>query len=198
MSDPYVLVLYYSQSGNLRAMARALASGVEQAGIAARLRTVAEIRRGEDSVAETADICCSVDDLRNCSGLALGSPTRFGNMAAPLKFFLEECAEVWVSGELVDKPGAVFTSSGSLHGGQETTLHTMSIPLLHHGMLLVGVPYSVAGLRQTRSGGTPYGASHHAGGGKSGTLQQEERDILQAQGKRLGRLALLLGDLPPS
>lgn len=190
MSEPYVLILYYSASGNIRAMARAMAGGVEQAGMAARLRTVAEVqRRGETktAAAEAPDLFCSVDDLRFCSGLALGSPTRFGNMAAPLKHFLDECAEVWLSGDLIDKPGAVFTSSGSLHGGQETTLHTMSIPLLHHGMLLLGVPYSVPGLRQTRAGGTPYGASHLAG--SPGSLQKEEREILKAQGRRLGQIA---------
>lgn len=192
MSSPYVLVLYYSRDGHVRTMARTLAGGVEQAGIRARLRTVPEVRSdGGETATEEADApCCSTEELANCSGLALGSPTRFGNMAAPLKHFLEESAAVWLSGDLIDKPGVVFTSSGSLHGGQETTLHTMSIPLLHHGMLLVGVPYSVPGLRKTRAGGTPYGASHHARGGDG--LQQEERDILQAQGLRLGRIALTL------
>ena len=172
----YVLVLYYSRHGAVAKMANQLARGVEEiTGIEARLRTV--------------------DDLKNCTGLALGSPTRFGNMAAPMKYFLDGTSELWLSGALIGKPAAVFTSTASLHGGQETTLLSMMLPLLHHGMLLLGIPYSETDLLRTTSGGTPYGASHVAGNESNRPLTDEEKRLCQALGRRLGRTAVTLGSV---
>ncbi|SDK81269.1 NAD(P)H dehydrogenase (quinone) [Franzmannia pantelleriensis] len=196
-SLPYVLVLYYSRHGATRQMAEQLAAGVERVpGIAARLRCVPPVSTTCEAVdpeipAEGA-IYASADDLRDCAGLALGSPTRFGNMAAPLKYFLDGTSELWMNGALIDKPATAFTSTSSLHGGQETTLITMLMPLLHHGMVYAGLPYSETTLFTTQSGGTPYGASHVAGSRSGRALDDDERTLCQAQGQRVARLALAL------
>ncbi|UYG09556.1 NAD(P)H:quinone oxidoreductase [Halomonas sp. M4R1S46] len=198
---PYVLILYYSRHGATRAMAERLAAGVESCrGIEARLRTVPPVSPTCEAVdpeipAEGAVYAC-LDDLRHCAALALGSPTRFGNMAAPLKHFVDSTSELWLGGTLVDKPATAFTSTSSLHGGQETTLISMLLPLLHHGMVYAGLPYSEIELMETRAGGTPYGASHVAGKRSDRPLDDQERQLAFAQGKRLARLALALAHRP--
>lgn len=197
---PYVLILYYSRYGATRAMAEQVAAGVESlSGIDARLRTVPAVSPTCEAVvpeipAEGA-IYASLDDLRHCTGLALGSPTRFGNMAAPLKHFLDGTSELWMNGSLVDRPATAFTSTASLHGGQESTLLSMLMPLLHHGMVYAGLPYSETTLFTTQSGGTPYGASHLAGSRSDRPLDDDERQLAFAQGRRLARLALALKTL---
>ncbi|MGB8712335.1 MAG: NAD(P)H:quinone oxidoreductase [Onishia taeanensis] len=202
-STPYVLILFYSRQGATRAMAEAMAAGVEsESGIAARLRTVPPVSTTCEAVdpdipAEGA-VYASLDDLRHCAGLAIGSPTRFGNMAAPLKHFLDGSSELWMNGALIDKPASAFTSTASLHGGQETTLMTMLVPLLHHGMVLSGLPYSETELFTTTTGGTPYGASHLAGQRSNRSLDEHERNLCMAQGKRLARLALSLAPMRES
>lgn len=197
MSTPYVLVLYYSRSGSTLAMAQHLARGIEAGGMTARLRTVPAVssttEATEPDIPAQGALYCSTEDLSGCAGLALGSPTRFGNMAAPLKYFLDNTADIWLSGGLIDKPGTAFTSTGSLHGGQESTLLTMMLPLLHHGMIYLGLPYSETKLHTTRSGGTPYGASHWAGD-ESNRLTDDETALCFAQGKRLATLAKKLYD----
>lgn len=195
--DPYVLVLYYSRHGATAEMAAAIARGAEQAGtIEARLRTVPTVSPDHTAsipaVPDSGAVYCSEDDLRHCSALAMGSPTRFGNMAAPMKYFLDTTGALWASGALVNKPAALFTSSSSLHGGQESTLLSMSLPLLHHGMLICGLPYSEAALMRTTTGGTPYGASHMAGKDSDLPLSEDERALCLALGRRLGDLALKL------
>lgn len=200
MADPYVLVLYYSRHGATAAMAAQVARGVESVpGITARLRTVpavsATCEQTEDEIPADGPLYCELADLRDCAGLLLGSPTRFGNMASPLKYFLDQSSALWLSGALIDKPAAVFTSTSSLHGGQESTLLSMMLPLLHHGMVLAGLPYSEAGLMTSTSGGTPYGASHWAGADNRRDLDTSEANLCRALGKRIGRLALVLGDL---
>lgn len=196
MKEAYVLVLYYSRQGATRALARHIARGVEEAGIRALLRSVPPVSTVCESTApEVPDEgapYCSEEELANCAGLALGSPTRFGNMAAPMKYFIDSTSSLWLSGALIDKPACVFSSSSSLHGGQESTLLSMMLPLLHHGCMLVGLPYSEAGLGQTRSGGTPYGATHVAGENNQPQPDPIELELCHAQGRRLGRLALTL------
>jgi len=191
MSTPYILVLYYSRNGSTNEMARQIARGVEQAGMEARLRTVPAISTECEAVAAEIPaegaLYASLDDLKNCAGLALGSPTRFGNMAAPLKYFLDGTSNLWLSGALVGKPAGVFTSTASLHGGQETTLLSMMLPLLHHGMLITGLPYSESALLETEGGGTPYGASHHAGADGKNGLDQHEVALCRALGLRLAK-----------
>ncbi|MCF7203208.1 NAD(P)H:quinone oxidoreductase [Pseudomonas oligotrophica] len=197
MSAPYVLVLYYSRHGATAEMARQIARGVERGGLEARLRTVPAVSTECEAVApaipDSGAIYASQDDLRHCAALALGSPTRFGNMAAPLKYFLDGTSNLWLTGELVDKPAAVFTSTSSLHGGQESTLLSMQLPLLHHGMLLMGLPYSESALLETRGGGTPYGASHFAGADGKRPLDEHETALCRALGERLARTAARLG-----
>ncbi|WP_447553041.1 NAD(P)H:quinone oxidoreductase [Vreelandella sp. EE22] len=194
---PYILVLYYSRSGATREMARQLAAGIESvAGVKARLRTVAPVsftsEATESEVPEEGAVYADLEDLRHCSGLALGSPTRFGNMAAPLKYFLDTTSNLWMNGALINKPATCFTSSSSMHGGQESTLLTMLVPLLHHGMVYAGIPYSETELVSTQAGGTPYGASHVAGTRADRPVDEYERALCVAQGKRLARLALAL------
>ncbi len=189
-----ILVLYYSRQGSTAALARHICRGIESvAGMRARLRTVppvaATTSRLDPPVPETGPPYATHDDLIECGGLILGSPTRFGNMAAPLKFFLDGTSALWLSGALVDKPAAVFTSTQSLHGGQESTLLSMMIPLLHHGMILVGIPFAQRGLSETRSGGTPYGASHAAGISGEGELSPIEQDLARALGARVAAVA---------
>ena len=196
MSTPYILVLYYSRNGSTSEMARQIARGIEQGGLEARLRTVPAVSSECEAVA--ADIpaegalYASLDDLKNCAGLALGSPTRFGNMAAPLKYFLDGTSNLWLTGALVGKPAGVFTSTASLHGGQETTLLSMMMPLLHHGMLVTGLPYSESALLHTTAGGTPYGPSHHAGADGKRGLDEHEIALCRALGQRLATIALKL------
>ncbi len=190
---PDILVLYYSRYGAVAEMANHIARGVEKvSGMHARLRTVPavapETEVATPTVPPSGAPYVTLDDLRECAGLALGSPTRFGNMAAPLKHFLDSTVSIWMSAALVGKPAAVFTSTGSLHGGQETTLLSMMLPLLHHGMLIVGIPYSEPGLTRTTSGGTPYGASHVAGPNSDRPLTVDEKELCQALGERLARV----------
>jgi NAD(P)H dehydrogenase (quinone) len=197
MPEPYVLVLYYSRHGATAAMARKIAQGVEQvAGMRALLRTVppvsAQCEAVGDSIPDDGPLYCSEEDLANCSGLVMGSPTRFGNMAAALKYFIDSTSPLWMSGALIDKPAGVFTSTSSLHGGQESTLLSMMIPLMHHGMVLAGIPYGERGLMQTSAGGTPYGASHHAGVDNNAALDALESELCLAQGKRIATLAAKL------
>jgi NAD(P)H dehydrogenase (quinone) len=187
-----VLILYYSRHGATAEMAREIARGVEEvADVTARLRTVPEVstvcEAVEDSIPETGAPYVNEADLRECDGLILGSPTRFGNMAAPMKYFLDTTSQLWMSGALIDKPASVFTSTSSLHGGQETTLLSMMLPLLHHGMLLQGIPYSETALLHTQSGGTPYGASHLAGSDSKLPMTDEERRICKTQGRRMAQ-----------
>lgn len=189
-----LLVLYYSRHGNTRQLARQIARGIEQiAGCEAVLRTVADIdSQGAVSGSPSGgDPYVSHDDLQDCCGLAMGSPVRFGNMAAPLKHFIDSTSAQWLSGTLIGKPACVFTSSSSMHGGQETTLQSMMLPLLHHGMLIVGLPYSEPLLHTTRSGGTPYGASH-LNPGQHKVLQSDESALAQALGRRLAETAIKL------
>lgn len=195
-STPYILVLYYSRHGATRNLALQIARGVESAGgIEARLRTVPSVspdtEQTQPDIPADGAIYCSAEDLSGCAGLALGSPTRFGNMAAAMKYFLDGSSAQWLSGALVNKPACVFTSTASLHGGQESTLLSMMLPLLHHGMIIAGLPYTQSELNTTRSGGTPYGVSHFAPDGLS-TLTEHEIALCHAQGKRLGQLALKL------
>ena len=191
-NDSYVLILYYSRNGHVKMLAEQIAQGVEIAGVEARLRTVPSVssvcESTKQSIPDSGDIYCTEDDLANCSGLLIGSPTRFGNMAAPLKYFLDGTGSLWASGALIGKPAGAFTSTSSIHGGQESTLLTMMMPLMHHGMLIAGVPYSEAALSSTQKGGTPYGASHVEGD----CLTDDEQKICQAQGKRLAELATKL------
>ena len=194
----YVLVLYYSRHGATQTMAEHIARGVELVpGVEARLRTVPPVSTVceaiEEDIPVSGALYCETDDLRDCAGLVLGSPTRFGNMAAPLKYFIDGTASLWLSGALINKPAAVFTSTSSLHGGQETTLLSMMLPLLHHGMLLAGLPYSEAELHTTKSGGTPYGASHVAGQGNKNPVSPEELVLCKALGKRVALAAQRLG-----
>ena len=195
MSD--VLVLYYTQGGSVRRMAELIAEGIERVpGASARLRTVPKVATtttiAEPSIPDAGAPYCELRDLEECAGLALGSPTRFGNMAAAMKYFLDGTASLWMSGALVGKPACVFTSSASLHGGQETTLLSMMLPLLHHGMLIMGLPYTHAELLATRTGGTPYGASHFAGAADDQPVSDAERALCIAQGKRLAEVAMRL------
>lgn len=200
MSQPsakYILILYYSRHGATAEMARLIARGVEKEGLEARLRTVPEVssvcEATADSIPNQGAPYASLEDLQHCSGLALGSPTRFGNMAAPMKYFLDTSSRLWMAGALIDKPAGVFTSTSSMHGGQETTLTSMMLPLLHHGMIICGLPYSEMGLLNTGAGGTPYGPSHVAGSDSDLPLTDIEQDLCRALGSRLARLG---GKLP--
>lgn len=193
-----ILILYYSRNGSTAAMARQIARGVEAVrGVQARLRTVPPVSTEIEAVAppvpdEGAPYCTKAD-LRECSGLILGSPTRFGNMAAPLKYFIDSTSDLWLSGTMAGRPAAVFTSTSSQHGGQETTLLTMMMPLLHHGMVIVGLPYTEPQLSATETGGTPYGPSHVAGtGAKPRALSRDEILLCQALGKRVAEIAVKL------
>ncbi len=194
MPKPYVLVLYYSHGGSVASMAEHLVRGVEKThGIEAILRCVpsvsADTQAIKDDIPDDGPLYCTEEDLRNCSGLLMGSPVRFGNMAAALKYFLDGTSNLWLTGALVNKPAAVFTSSSSLHGGQESTLLSMMLPLLHHGMIMAGIPYTEPGLMNTQTGGTPYGVSHFAGKESNSTLSQDEIELCQAQGQRIAQLA---------
>ncbi len=192
-----ILVLYYSHTGAVKEMARLVARGVEQVeGCAARVRTVPRVstvcEAAESAVPDSGAPYAELKDLEECVGIALGSPTRFGNMAAPMKYFWDSTGELWLKGTLSGKPAAVFTSTASLHGGQETTLVSMMLPLLHHGMVIVGLPYTEAELFTTAGGGTPYGASHHAGSAGERLITEPERKLCLALGRRLAETALKL------
>ncbi len=194
-----ILILYYSRSGHTAAMARQIAHGVNEVdGCQALLRTVPPVSADtEATLAEIPDSgppYAEPEDLSRAKGLILGSPTRFGNMAAPLKYFLDRTSSLWLSGALVGKPAAVFTSTATLHGGQESTLLSMMLPLLHHGMVIAGLPYSEAALNTTTSGGTPYGASHWAGANGNRSVDDNERSLCRALGRRVAHLALKLAD----
>ena len=192
-----ILVLYYSRHGGTLKLAQAIAQGIDSvAGASARVRTVPAIstvcQATAPAVPDEGPPYVEADDLKECIGLALGSPTRFGNMAAPLKHFIDSTGGQWLSGALRGKPACVFTSTGSLHGGQETTLLSMMLPLLHHGMLILGIPYSEAALMSTQSGGTPYGASHLAGPAGERAVDPTEFELAKSLGKRLAETALAL------
>lgn len=192
-----ILVLYYSQNGAVSSMARLVARGIDEvAGCAARIRTVPKVSTVCEAVApavpDSGAPYVELKDLETCAGLALGSPTRFGSMAAPLKYFLDGTSSLWLTGALAGKPAALFTSTGTLHGGQETTLVSMMLPLLHHGMLLLGLPYTLSELCTTSSGGTPYGASHWAGLTGERGLTEEEKKLCVALGRRLAETAVRL------
>lgn len=195
----YILVLYYSRGGSTRNLAQAIARGVEQSGMEAKIRTVPPVspdtQASEPSIPEQGEQYVTKEELQQCAGLALGSPTRFGNMASPVKYFLDTTSDIWLSGQLINKPAAVFTSTASMHGGQETTLTSMMTPLLHHGMVMVGIPYSEADLSTTQTGGTPYGASHVSGTKDQATLTDSEKTLAIALGKRLGKVANVLSSL---
>ena len=191
---PEILVLYYSRGGSVARLARQIARGIgEVEGMAARLRTVPPVAPITEvaSPPEPEDGAPYVDkrDLRECAGLLLGSPTRFGNMAAPMKHFIDGLGSEWASGTLVGKPAAVFTSTATMHGGQESTLLSMLVPLLHHGCVISGIPFTEAALNTTRSGGTPYGASHVAGGQDDPELSDDEAVLARALGRRIADLA---------
>ena len=197
---PYILVLYYSRHGATAQMAREIARGVSLvSGIEVRVRTVAPVSTTVEAIDDTiptdGPLYCELDDLADCAGLIMGSPTRFGNMAAPLKYFLDNSASLWLSGSLVNKPAAVFTSSTTMHGGQESTLLSMMIPLMHHGMMVMGIPYSETALHTTQTGGTPYGASHVATE-QDTPLSEDEKSLCKALGKRVAETAVKL--LPDS
>lgn len=189
----YLLVLYYSRTGAVRQLALDIAKGAEKAGMEARLRTVPSVSTGFDEAPAAIPVegapYCTKDDLAGCAALALGSPTRFGNMAAPLKYFLDTTSDLWMQGALVGKPAGLFTASSSQHGGQESTLLSMMLPLLHHGMLITGIPYTQGRLMTTSGGGTPYGASHVAGMDNNTALSEDERQLARALGERLAQTA---------
>ena len=194
-----VLVLYYSTNGSTRSMAEEIARGVESnPEVEAILRTVPAVSQKTEAISaeipEQGDLYATHDDLQRCDGLAMGSPTRFGNMAAALKYFIDSTSNLWLSGAMIGKPATVFTATSSLHGGQETTLTSMMLPLLHHGMLITGIPYSETDLLTTKTGGTPYGSSHVSGTRSDKPLSEEEVRLCRAQGKRLADLVCRLGN----
>lgn len=195
MEKPYILVLYYSKTGSVAQLANYIARGVESVhGMEAKIRTVPSVSAvcevTAPAIPDEGAPYVSYEDLKHCAGLALGSPTRFGNMAAPLKYFLDGSSALWLEGALIDKPAGVFTSSSSWHGGQESTLLSMMIPLLHHGMCILGIPYNHDALTQTTTGGTPYGASHIAGIDNQLPISEDEKKLAQALGARIANSAL--------
>ena len=194
---PEILVLYYSHRGAVKEMARLVARGIEQVpGASARIRTVPKVASvttlAQPAVPEEGAPYCELADLEQCAGIALGSPTRFGNMAAPMKYFWDGTGTLWLRGALAGKPAAVFTSTSTLHGGQETTLLSMMLPLMHHGMIMVGLPYTAPRMTATETGGTPYGASHVAGNANDRPISADEKTLCIELGKRLAEVALKL------
>ena len=192
MEKSFLLILFYSASGSVKNLAHAIADGAEEQNLNIKLRTVPKIsaqnKKIDPEIPESGEIYCSKEDLINCAGLAIGSPTRFGSMAAPLKYFLDSTGDLWSSNALEDKPGIAFTSTGSMHGGQEITLFNLHTFMLHHGMLISGVPYSFEELNKTKSGGTPYGASHVESFNSSNELSRDEYEIAKKSGIRLAKL----------
>ncbi|WP_291812314.1 NAD(P)H:quinone oxidoreductase [Limnobacter sp.] len=198
-----VLVLYYSRHGATAQLAREIAQGIDSVkGVSARIRTVpavsANTEATEPDIPEQGPPYAEPADLKECAGLAMGSPTRFGNMAAPMKYFLDGTVGTWLAGDLINKPFCVFTSTGSLHGGQETTLTSMALPLIHHGMVWLGIPYSEQALNDTHTGGTPYGVTHWAGGQGQHPVSEHEKTLARAQGARLAKAALALQHMDKS
>lgn len=196
-NSPYVLILYYSRTGSVANIAKHIARGVEHVdGIEARLRCVPPVSTNceatEKDIPDSGAPYASIEDLQNCSGLALGSPTRFGNMSAPLKYFIDSTSGIWMSGALAGKPACVFSSTASMHGGQETTLTSMMIPLFHHGMLLVGLPYTEPTLSTTQTGGTPYGMTHLSGPDNNNSLSKDEIILAKCLGERIASISLKL------
>ena len=191
----YILILYYSSHGHVKLLAEQISIGVESCKMEARIRTVPRIssvcESTESDIPDDGDIYCTIEDLKNCAGLMVGSPTRFGTMSASLKYFLESSSSLWLEGSLVDKPAGVFTSSSSFHGGQESTLLSMMLPLLHHGMIISGIPYTEGALSKTKTGGSPYGSSHVEGS----ALSEDEKKICKAHGKRIAVLSKSLRNL---
>ena len=194
MHQKYLLILFYSATGAVKNLAHAIADGAEKKGLEVRIRTVPKVssvaEAVEASIPEKGEIYCTKEDLIDCAGIALGSPTRFGSMAAPLKYFLDSTGDIWSNHELENKLGCVFTSTGSMHGGQEITLFNLMTYLLHQGVIFVGSPYSISDLSITKSGGTPYGPSHVSNTNKTGDLTSAEREIAIATGKRMAELIL--------
>ena len=192
MENNFLLVLFYSASGSVKNLAHAIADGAEETGIAVKIRTVPKVssnsEKTESIIPSEGEIYCTKDDLINCGGIAIGSPTRFGSMAAPLKYFLDSTGDLWATNSLEDKPGIAFTSTGSMHGGQEITLFNILTYMLHHGMIVCGTPYSFSELNKTKSGGTPYGSSHVEGFNSSADLTNDEYEIAKNSGKRLANL----------
>ena len=192
MEKNYLLILFYSTSGSVKKIAHAIADGAEDAGIKVKIRTVPKVSANnemiESTLPESGEVYCTKDDLINCSGLALGSPTRFGSMASSLKHFLDSTGDLWASNSLEDKPGIVFTSTGSMHGGQETTLFNLMTYMLHHGMIVAGSPYSISELHKTKSGGTPYRSSHVESFNESNELTIDEYEIARKSGVRIANL----------
>ena len=194
---PHILVLYYSRNGSVKQLAQHIARGVESIdGMEAKIRTVPPVSPNteatEPAVPESGAPYVTLEDLKNCDGLALGSPTRFGNMAAPMKYFLDTASSVWLSGDTVNKPAGVFSSTSTMHGGQESTLLSMMIPLFHLGFVMLGIPYTEPDLSSTVSGGTPYGATHVAGSSNKHPITEEEQRLSFALGKRIAETALKL------
>lgn len=190
--QPYILVLYYSKTGATQKMAHLIADGIESMGIAVKIRTVPAItsvvQALEPDIPEHGDIYCTLDDLAHCAGLAVGSPTRFGNMASELKYFWDSTTALWLNGALHNKPACVFTSSGAMHGGNEITLLTMLPPLFHHGMIILGLTNANPALSHTKTGGTPYGASHVSGSRHELDISEDEKVLCVEQGKRLAEM----------
>lgn len=192
MENKYLLILFYSAGGSVRNIAHSIAEGAENEGVAIKIRTVPKIsavtEQTEEQIPEKGEIFCTKDDLINCSGLAIGSPTRFGSMASPLKYFLDSTGDLWASNTLEDKPGIAFTSTGSMHGGQEVTLFNLITYMMHHGMIIHGSPYSIKELSSSNAGGTPYGPSHVESFNDSNVLTPDERAIAVKTGSRLAKL----------
>ena len=198
MKKSFLLILFYSASGSVKNLAHAIADGAEEIGMNVRLRTVpkvsANVKKVEESIPESGEIYCTKDDLIDCSALALGSPTRFGSIASPMKYFLDSTGDLWATNALENKPGVAFTSSSSMHGGQETTLFSLITFMMHHGMTITGTPYSIDELNKTKSGGTPYGPSHVENFNSSNDLTRDEYEIAKKTGSRLGVLAMKIND----
>jgi NAD(P)H dehydrogenase (quinone) len=196
MENKYLLILFYSAGGSVRNVAHAIADGAESKGITVKIRTVPKVstvtEKTEPEIPTKDEIYCTKEDLINCSGLAMGSPTRFGSMAASLKYFLDTTGDLWATNALEDIPGIAFTSTGSMHGGQETTLFNLLTYMLHHGMIIHGSPYSIKELGETKSGGTPYGPSHVESFNNANTLTPDEYEIAKKTGSRLASLIIKL------
>ena len=194
MEKNFLLILFYSASGSVKNLAHAIADGVEETGMKVRIRTVPKIsaknEKVEATVPDSGEIYCNKEDLINCSGIAIGSPTRFGSIASPLKYFLDSTGDLWATNVLENKPGIAFTSTGSMHGGQETTLNSLITFMLHHGMIVAGTPYSIDELNKTKSGGTPYGPSHVESFNSSSDLTKDEYEIARKTGIRLAEIAI--------
>ena len=194
MEKKFLLILFYSASGSVKNLAHAIADGVEETEMKVRIRTVPKIsaknEKVEATVPDSGEIYCNKEDLINCSGIAIGSPTRFGSIASPLKYFLDSTGDLWATNVLENKPGIAFTSTGSMHGGQETTLNSLITFMLHHGMIVAGTPYSIDELNKTKSGGTPYGPSHVESFNSSNDLTKDEYEIARKTGIRLAEIAI--------